>query len=500
MSVLKRLQFISQVLTPRHIALSDAAVDVTYDQLIHRVKNVALWLKGHGAQVVALHGFNGIDWVVIDLACQELGVVCVPLPTFFSGDQIRGCLRQAGVDFVLSHQPDAGEGIFSDLGPEALEQCGSFHAWRIPNPAVSRLPEGTQKITFTSGSTGQPKGVCLSTEQQWRVAQSLADAVEIQCPRHVCLLPLSTLLENIAGVYSPLLSGGHIVLPSDQTRGMSGSSGLDTRAFLACLDEIQPQTMILIPQLLSVLVAARRSGWHPPGSLQFVAVGGGKVSPYLIALAHDCGLPVYQGYGLSECGSVVALNTPEQSQLESVGKVLPHCEVTIEDGEIVVSGAVHLGYLGDEAHWYPEKIHTGDIGSLNGDYLSISGRKKNLLISSFGRNINPEWVESELMSRPCLSQCMVFGDGQPFLSALVCAPAQIRDEGIEHFIGKVNKRLPDYARVHRLLRVDESDLTPCTTANGRLRRDQVAEQFFEAIQAIYSSSTVSGEPLERMNQ
>src|SRR5690606_15998847 len=152
--------------------------------------------------------------------------------------------------------------------PTSLDFRGTLQtlcAWRLP--ATSGVyPLGTQKITYTSGSTGTPKGVCLSESNQWQVAQSVArvvnEASDVQ--RHLCLLPLSTLLENVAGLYGALLSGAEVFLPNATERGLSGSNGLSVSRMLACLDRTAPHSLILIPQLLTVLVQAADQDWQPP--------------------------------------------------------------------------------------------------------------------------------------------------------------------------------------------------------------------------------------------
>lgn len=491
--IVKRLEFIAQILSSDQIALTNETDELSYSELIHRVKDESQWLSGLDVKVVALHGQNSIDWVILDLACQEAGLVCVPLPTFFSDDQIEHCLLQAGVELILSDQKNFDTFIGESFNLSSLEERSSFHVWRIHNANHGEFPKGTQKITFTSGSTGSPKGVCLSAKHQWQVAQSLADVIEIRNPRHLCLLPLSTLLENIAGVYNPLLCGGCVVLVNDAERGLSGSSGLAMNRLLACIKRVQPETMILIPQLLTELISACEQGWQPPAFIKFVAVGGAKVSPGLISIAHKYGIPVYQGYGLSECGSVVALNTPKEQHVDSVGRVLPHCTVSIKSSEIVVTEPCHLGYLGEPDSWYPDSVSTGDIGTLEDGWLKIDGRQKNILITSFGRNVSPEWVESELMSMPLLSHCMVVGDGKPHLGALVSAPSMVSNTDIREWVERVNEHLPDYARVLVWQRITESSLTKYATPNGRLQRAHAAETFKHQIDNFYSDDFVLAE-------
>ena len=138
---------------------------------------------------------------------------------------------------------------------------------------------------------------------------------------------------------------------------------------------------MLVPELLRVVLMLVQQHPDIAASLRFLAVGGGKVAADLIVLARQLGLPVYEGYGLSECGSVVALNTPVQDRVGSVGQILPHCQITIaEDGEILVQEAAMLGYLGQETSLSSDKsiIATGDLGYCDAEgFLWITGRKKN---------------------------------------------------------------------------------------------------------------------------
>jgi len=487
--ILKRLAFIANSIPGDAVALTSGDYQLTYKAMLDAVNQRINWLSKFDSRVIALYADNHVEWVLYDLACQELGLVLVPIPMFFTEHQIYHCLNSSGVNLLLTDQPNLPhvlERQFDALSRyQESDATISLYAWKNIQHPVSQLPEGTQKITFTSGSTGNPKGVCLSTRHQWLVAQSLADMIAINRPKHLCLLPLSTLLENVAGVYTPLLSGGEVVIPSASGRGLTGSSELHHEAMLQCITQTQPTTMILVPQLLSLLVQAIQMRWVPPASLQFVAVGGGCVSPRLIRHARSEGLPVFQGYGLSECGSVVALNTPGGDRISKVGRVLPHCCVTIEGEEVVVSGAVHLGYLGEPDSWYSEKVHTGDLGSLDDSFLSIEGRCKNVLITSFGRNISPEWVESVLMSTPSLNNCVVLGDGRPYIIALVSANPAISDRDIGEWVQICNESLPDYAKVGSWERISDEEFEPCLTANGRPQRELLMKAFSAQIEQMY---------------
>lgn len=209
-------------------------------------------------------------------------------------------------------------------------------------------------------------------------------------------------------------------------------------------------------------------------TLKFLAVGGSKSSPQLIASARQCGFPVYEGYGLSECASVVSLNTPENDKIGSVGKVLPHIELIEQDGEIIIENPAFLGYLGEQ---HSGVFQTGDLGHLDEDgYLTIDGRKKNILITSYGRNISPEWIESQLLLCPEIMQAVVYGDSEPFLSAYIVPMSSGAD--LETAIARTNAALPEYAHIKNFSPVPPFTVVDGTlTGTGRPKREVILSKY-----------------------
>ncbi|WP_238946974.1 AMP-binding protein [Seongchinamella unica] len=459
-------------------------------ELVERIAFLAALLQARGAGTVGLLCENSVEWVVADLACQFLRLRLVPLPTFFSDGQIQYVLDAAMVDTLL-YDSASGRRV-AGLPGIAKGATGNAQGLCLRSLEVGReaaMPAQTTKLTFTSGSTGTPKGVCLSTSQCLRVATSLGQAIDIQSPRHLCALPLSTLLENIAGVYLPLLWGGCSMVYSAANIGMAGSSGIQPEKFLQAIERLQPETMILVPQLLSIIDEAVARGWRAPDSLKFVAVGGGRVAPAVVARSRAAGLPVYEGYGLSECASVVSLNTPQAERPASSGRVLPHVEVEVDNGELLVSGNTFLGYLNQPDSWGAKQVRTGDLGSLDDEgFLTVDGRSKNVLVSSFGRNISPEWVESELEAAGPIHQAVVVGDGMSYCSALLWTSPDCGEATLQAVIDEVNRRLPDYARVSRWQRLPEplSVANGLLTENGRPRRAAIATACGDLIARLYS--------------
>jgi long-subunit acyl-CoA synthetase (AMP-forming) len=481
---------------PRDILLHGGGISLSAAELLAEIQEVSLALRAADAGTVALYADNSPYWAVVDLACQFAGICLVPVPTFFSSEQIRHLLHSAGVD-VLVYQESLAGGLVGipRENVQPLPEITGYCAAGLAVDSAALAPAHTSKITFTSGSTGEPKGVCLSFQQCLTVAQSLAQAIGVDKPLHLCVLPLSTLLENIGGLYTPLLTGGSsVVLPAAEL-GMQGSSGIDAAVFLDALTRYQPNTLILVPQLLAVLDAALEQGWRAPASLRFVAVGGARVAAALVQRVRAAGLPVYEGYGLSECASVVSLNAPGCDRAGTSGRVLPHVEVVARDGELIVSGNSFLGYLNQPETWDSPTVSTGDTGSVDGDgFVTVKGRSKNTLISSFGRNISPEWVESELLAGGLFRQVVVVGDGRPCCAALLLpVDAAATDAQIQAEIDAVNKRLPDYARLGHWVRLPTplSSADGLLTDNGRPRRERIFDRYAPAIDQLYCESQES---------
>jgi long-subunit acyl-CoA synthetase (AMP-forming) len=475
--------------TPERIAVRSRAVTWTYRELHEHAVAVAHALRRHGIEVAALGADNGPAWLAVDLGAQIAGAVLVPLPPFFSREQISHALADSGADALLADPRLLALRDLDVSGLEPFDVLGDELSWcRLRANPAAPMPPRTDKVSYTSGTTGKPKGVCLTRESMDTVADSLRCAVaELEIARHLCVLPLATLLENIAGVYAPLMNGAEIVVPTASEIGLRGAADFDPAALLRCVEAYRPQSLILVPQLLAALVAALERGAPQPKSLAFVAVGGGRVSPALLARADGLGLPVYEGYGLTECASVVALNTPNARRMGSVGRPLPHAKVTIDArGEIEVSGVAVSGYVGGEH--VPARLATGDLGDLDADgFLYLRGRRKNMFITSFGRNVAPEWVEAELCEERAIAQAAVFGESRPYNVAVIVPTPGATASDVRAAIDAANRRLPDYARVAEWLAASQpftsgnGELTP----NGRNRRAAIWIHYRWPLDALY---------------
>lgn len=474
------------------LALTNGEDRLDAAEVTRRVERVAMRLDQDRVGILAIAADNSPDWVVADLAARRAGIPVVPLPPFFSPQQLAHVLADSGVDTIAVDEPGSKhlQPFPTTFAGELTEKLMLLHVESAGDSVPP--PPGTAKISYTSGTTGTPRGVCLTRNTIESVASGIHEATrELGIERHLCLLPLATLLENVAGVYTPLQAGAEVAVPGLCETGLGGAAGFDIDRLLACLNEYRPGSIILLPQMLSDLVGALESGAKLPSSLRFAAVGGGVVGLPLLERADRTGIPVFEGYGLTECCSVVALNTPAAKRSGSVGRPLPHCSVRIaSDNEVFVGGATMAGYLG-EAPAYQAEVATGDVGYLDRDgYLFINGRKKNVFITSYGRNLSPEWIEASLSATASVYQAALFGDGRPFNVAVIVRAPDASIEQIERDVESVNRNLPDYARVRHWILATEpfSPLNKTATANGRVRRWAIQNRYAPEIEVCYAGA------------
>ncbi len=479
---------------PLRLAVEGLSEQWTYVELAREVDKFAQWLERQNIRSAALLADNTPAWIAADLASIRAGIALTPVPHFFSPSQVHHLLGRSAAGLVLTDRPGQLERLLEGMGishESCAVQAWGLAAFRIDTGQESvGLSAATSKITFTSGSTGEPKGVCLAQKAMETVALSLLEATQAdERDRHLALLPYATLLENIGGVYAPLLAGATIVAPGLASVGLGGASSLDVPRFVSAITESRATTCIMIPQMLQGLVAGLAQGAPRAESLRYVAVGGAPVSRKLLQQAERLGVPAFEGYGLSEAASVVAVNTPSANRPGSVGRPLAHVELRFaEDGEILVRGSLFEGYLGESVSFDHGFWPTGDIGYMDEDgFLHLNGRKKHIFITAFGRNVSPEWVESELMTEPSIAQCCVFGEARPFNVAVIVPRPSFDAAAVAAAVEAANERLPDYARVGRFLLAAE----PFTvdngqwTGTGRPRRGRILAAYADKIEKLY---------------
>ena len=479
--------------SPNAIALRSRDQHLSFSELVCAVEQASLQLQSLRLHSIGLYLDNGIDWIIFDLAALAAGVSVVPLPRFFSATQIVHAISDANLDGVVFDRelpPGAStRGIALPGFSDSRLQCIETRLAPAAQRQESLGQESLAKISYTSGSTGAPKGVELDVDCIEQTVNALCQAIgDLDIKTHLSILPYATLLENIAGIYVPLLLGRCVHAEPSAEVGLNDALGLDPSRLLACFNRVRPNSMIITPQLLDLLCQLVESAAISPDCLVFVAVGGARVAPALLQRARRVGIPAYEGYGLTEFASVATLNTPQNDRVGSVGKPLPGVEVVVAgDGEICLARVPATGTRQGQGY-----LRTGDFGSIDAHgFVHVHGRKSNLIVLANGRNVAPEWVEAELNASPLIAQSFVFCESGERLAALLTTSAS--DAAVDAEIMRINHGLPAYARLqqwHRLA-TPFSREQQTLTANGRLRRRQITQQLPRLLAQIPSSMPVA---------
>jgi long-subunit acyl-CoA synthetase (AMP-forming) len=392
------------------LAISDAHGRLSRRELFASVKVCAADLTGQ-PRTIGIYAPNGLGWVIAQLAGALAGKIVVPLPTFFSPAQLGHIVRDASIGLIIASEQTAALVAQSGVPIHVID----IHR---TGDGLQDVIDGFGQIIYTSGSTAEPKGVRHQSGQITWAAAALAKATRASArDSYLSVLPLPLLLETICAIFIPTSLGAHVHFDTDlaERTGRGDVTGI-AKAF----ETHRPTTSVLVPQLLKYWVAELEAvGQTAPSPLRFVAVGGAPVPKQVANAAWLLGIPVHEGYGLSECCSVVAVNRPEERRPGTVGQPLNGLSVWIDDGEIVVDGpSITDGYLGQGAANRPWR--TGDLGEIDRDgFLAVHGRKDSLLVTAFGRNVSPEWVETMLLADPRIALCVVTGHGEAHLTSLL---------------------------------------------------------------------------------
>jgi long-chain acyl-CoA synthetase len=435
---------------------------------------------------------------------------------------------------------------------EELRAAGAAIAPSEVSARIAGEPEALATIVYTSGTTGPPKGCMLSHANLLETAAMYVDALGIG-EQHVLyqFLPLAHVLARVAQA-TVLRAGATITFWSgDATRIVDELAERHPTHFPAVPRVYEKIHGAILGQVADSPAARRRLfAWavaqgrrerrRGPGRvsvryrladrlvlsriralfgerLQLALVGAAAIAPELLEFFDACGVLVLEGYGLTESCSVATLNTPGARRLGTVGRPLRGCEVAIaSDGEILLRGPqIFGGYYRDPAATHatldPEGwLHTGDLGTLSTDgFLSITGRKKDLIITSSGKNITPVNIESALRETRYIREAVVFGDNRPYLVALLSLDPDelakltarlhlggdrseaVRDPAvraeIQREVDTVNQRLARIEQVKRFA-IFERDLTQAAgelTPTLKVKRSAVYEKYADVFAGLY---------------
>ena len=462
---------------PDAVALRSGEHSLSFARLLDDVRQTAARLRALRPRSLGIYLDNGIEWIVFDLAALAAGSRVVPLPWFFSGAQIEHAVAAGAVDLV-AFERELPRGVVGTGAPIRAYRGACLQTVLNHNSAVGGKAGGG-KLSFTSGSTGSPKGIELDAAFIEQTCGAICRAVPGEAvDLHLAILPYATLLENIAGIYVPLMLGKCVAAETAATVGLAPDLRIDPARLAQTFNRVRPASLILTPQLLELVCGLAERGAIDPASLEYVAVGGARVGESLLHRARTSGIPVYEGYGLTEFGSVAILNTPAANRIGSVGKPLPGVSVRLGDDSEILLGTEIEETVDGARRWRSVSLATGDYGTIDADgFVYVHGRKSSLIVLANGRNVAPEWVETELTVAPSILQAFVFEGDEAELSALLFAVADVADADLEIEIKRINRDLPPYARIrhwHRMLLPFSRD-NGTLTANGRLRRAQIRQ-------------------------
>ena len=558
---------------------------ITYGELDLLSSRLASSLRHLGVERedrVAIISYHGPEWVIADLAVLKLGAIVVPIYHTLTPSAMSYILTDAGcrlvfvenalmlssVDAVRKDLPLLEHAVmFEDEGECRRDTCLYISAFlegeeggderQIELPDVS--PDDIATIVYTSGTTGEPKGVILSHGNITSNALAVAARFGVNSEdSFLSFLPLCHMLEKTCGYYAMLFSGVTIAYAGDLTTIVN-----DVQA-------IRPTILIIVPRVVEKIfeavekkvlessVVRRRmvysairtlnkranleyKGRKVPALLRmqsaladkliaskFRMIAGGRVrllvsggAPLDRRLAKTLlvlGFNILEGYGLTEASPVVATTLLEDNRLGTVGKPLDGVGIRIGDAdEILVSGPnVMQGYLNkpdetakviDPEGW----LHTGDQGRFDEQgNLIITGRIKELIVTSYGKNVAPVPIEAEITKSPYIDQALLYGDNRKYITALVvpekCAIEDYAQEndlffaGYEELLGsseirklisgeieRVTADRARYEKVKTFFIVSESFTiaNKLLTPTLKLRRKRVIEKYGDEIAAMY---------------
>jgi len=566
-------------------------VGITYSDLAGIVERAASMLRSAGLRrgdVVGILSPNRPEWIVADLAVLSAGGVVVPVYHTIPSDQLRYIINDSGMRMLfvgeaglaskvaaLRHETGGLEKVISldELSLETAATAGAGVARPAEATATGREspragagPAGNgvtasdaATIVYTSGTTGEPKGVVLTHGNLVSNARALIRRYGITIDDSaLSYLPLAHMFERTCGHYVFLFAGGTVAYARGLTtvvedvlvvrptvliavprvlekayetalgrieRG-SRVGGAVVRQAFAVLNECAnrryrgervPFWLGLQCRMYDALIASRfrKAGG---GRLRIIVSGGAPLDRRLGKILRVLGFAVVEGYGLTETSPVVCCGRVAEHRLGTVGKPLDGVEVRIaDDGEILVRGPnVMRGYLNkpeettkvlDPDGW----LHTGDLGQFDEDgNLVVTGRSKEIIVTSYGKNVAPAPIEQRIARSPYVSQAVVFGDNRKSIVALIVPNRQavtkyagehgiatasydalLAHPEIRQLLGgevkKANDEGASYERVFEfeLLAEPFSEEGGTLTPTLKVRRKKVAETCTDRIQALY---------------
>lgn len=540
-----------------------------YLALVRRASRGLLGFGLKKGDTISILGSTSFEWAVIDAAAMSIGVVVVPIYETSSAEQIEWMITNSNVTTVFTDSTAHAE-LVASVAPK-----GTGPAILMDRAARAKLDEYAEKISeeqlqaamdqvtadclativYTSGTTGKPKGVELTHGNFARAAFSLQEAegplVNPDDASLLLFLPLAHIMARIIN-YTAL------------TTGVTLGYVPNIHNLLADLATFKPTILLVVPRVLEKVynaaeakagagfkrkifrwaanMAVRDATKRVRGPLHRLQMGvarkavlnklraavGGRVRWAVCAGAplgtrlgrfyKGAGITVVEGWGLTETTGAATATRPPKPVLGSVGHPMPGNMIKLEDdGEVLVKGAiVFRGYHNDPEEtarslkdgWY----RTGDIGTIDKQgNLTITGRKKHLIVTAGGKNVAPAVLEDRLSSHPLISQVVAVGDKRPFVSALITLdqqmlPSWLRSHGqpemtpaqaiqseavqesLQRAIDRTNRQVSraESIRKFKILPGDFTLENGMLTPSLKVRREIVLDRFADVIEDIYA--------------
>ncbi|UUO05580.1 AMP-dependent synthetase/ligase [Blastopirellula sp. J2-11] len=503
----------------------------TWKDLAADVAAVAASLRRLGVAPgdrVAVELPNCHEWIVADLALAAVGAVSVPLHVTYKTEERHRLLKHSGakrsIRSLAEGDPTQPAGDNENVRLIDWIECSELESWEFLTVDAADLcdfappdPASLATIVYTSGTTGEPKGVMLSHSNLAFDALALVEAFEDSAAdRRLTFLPFSHLYARTCDLYTWIILGNELVLARSRETILDDCKLMRPTLingvpyfYQKVADAVRAQGKINEPGALQAMLGGR---------IKMCASGGAALADYAAEIFAQQETPIRNGYGLSESAPVITASSKKVYRRGSVGKALPRVEVRIaDDGEVLTRGPhIMQGYYRDEAAtaavidsdgW----LHTGDLGRLDEDnFLFITGRKKELIVTATGKKVAPGQIESALASDPLIAQAIVIGEGRNFLTALIVPdPDELRREirrqhlwvfsrrgALRHrkvlatYRERINHLLADHPKHEQIARFtlmgrgftpDSGEMTPKLS----LRRELIQQNCAAEINAMY---------------
>lgn len=531
---------------------------IAAEDLVDGVRSLAAGLVQSGLRMgdrVAVMASTSAPWTRLDLAVMAAGGVTVPLHETSSDAICRSVLDRVGARLAFAgddEQIDRLRQIGGDLRVRALDDetldalaagAGAEHHDEIERRQIG--PDTVATIVFTSGTTGEPKGVPLTHRQLvWTARQTAKQLEGALGPGQSTLLFLP-----LAHIFA------RVVVLAALEAGVELAYGRSIEDVPEDLRSYRPTFLLAVPRMLErVIAGARReaTGWKLPvfdwamrsarrwsesddpgpvlrarhrladrlvlatlrdglgGRIRYVVSGGARLDPGLAHTITGAGLTVLEGYGLTETTAPVSLNRPSAPRIGTVGPPIPGVTLRIAgDGEVVAGGPnVTQGYLADDPTGPDDTVRpeddfdgdwfrTGDQGHITPDgCLVVTGRFKETIVTDGGKNVEPVPLEDALTEHPAVAQAMAVGDDRPFIGALVVLDEDAPDDPeeqqrtVQAAVDAVNAKVSDEMTIGRFHIVDrafteeDEELTPTM----KLRRERIIEHFADDVEELYAGT------------